>query len=335
MVYDLRPFIQWVLTEYEPTMRISPGHYRRSLGDEVHELYGTADMACVLFTLGALHPSESERSCWIAAFDAFGETGTGQWLERKPTHAPLHNTAFALAAMNLLGIVPTETPAFAKPFRPPEAIERMLDGLDWQNNVYGGSHRGAGLGAIFTLLPSLFSPDWFARYFARTDALFDAANGMMGVDKPACGDWDQIGGTFHYAFLYEFFHRRMPFPQARVDAILGLQQADGFWHPSNHYWLTLDAVYLLTRSVRFVPECSDAVAAAIGRCLRPLYERIMAPEKRDEIFFGRSDNRYHQLGVHQLTATLSVFAEAQRFLGDQDLITDYPLRLVLDYRPFI
>ena len=335
MSFDLRPLIRWILDEYEPAMRLSPGRYVRTLGDSEHELYGTADMVCVLFTLGALHPDQTQRQEWIDAFEVFRDPDSGQWLERQATHDPLHNTAFALAAMNLLGIVPRQLPTLAETYRDAAAMEQMLDSLDWRNDVYGGSHRGAGLGAIFALLPSLFSACWFARYFDRTDRLFDRDNGMMGQDKPLSGDWDQIGGTFHYAFLYEFFHLPMPFPRARIDAILGLQRPDGFWHASNRFWLTLDAVYLLTRSLRLAPQRGQDVARAVRRCLSPLYEQIMDPPTREAIFFGRSDNRWQRLGVHQLTATLSLFAEAQALLGSGEVISGYPLRLVLDYRPFI
>ena len=41
------------------------------------------------------------------------------------------------------------------------------------------------------------------------------------------------------------------------------------------------------------------------------------------------------LGVHLLTATVSLFAEAQAFLGAAEVVTTRPLRLVLDSRPFI
>jgi hypothetical protein len=36
-----------------------------------------------------------------------------------------------------------------------------------------------------------------------------------------------------------------------------------------------------------------------------------------------------------LTAAISIAAEAQQFLGAQEVVTERPLRLVLDRRPFI
>jgi hypothetical protein len=41
------------------------------------------------------------------------------------------------------------------------------------------------------------------------------------------------------------------------------------------------------------------------------------------------------LAAHSCTAVVSLLAEAQRFLGPDEIVTTRPLRLVLDERPFI
>jgi hypothetical protein len=50
---------------------------------------------------------------------------------------------------------------------------------------------------------------------------------------------------------------------------------------------------------------------------------------------GRRTALSPKLPVHSVTAAISIAAEAQKFLGAQEVITDRPLRLVLDRRPFI
>jgi hypothetical protein len=327
-VFDLREFVHWIVSEFEPSVRLpgGAGHYTSKAGRTTIELYGVSDMACILHTIGALRPGEKERGDWAAAFQTLQDPKSGWLLEKTPTHSAQHNTAFALAAMELLDLVPTHPVTMG----PEHAdVRAFLGALNWKTAVYGESHKGAGLGSIYALVPALGTPAWFAEYFATCDALFDPRNGMMGIDKPAGGDFDQIGGTFHYAFLYQYFNRQMPFPEKRIDAVIGLQQPDGYWHPTNHLWLTLDAVYLLTRTLRQQPHRFDEVRAVVRRVMEIFQREVFSPEGRKKTILTGN------LPVHSLTAAISLAAEAQQFLGAHEVVTEKPLRLVLDRRPFI
>lgn len=325
--YDLREFVRWVTAEFEPSVRLpgGAGQYARAIGETSTELYGVADMACILYTLNALRPNERERQEWAAAFQTFQNPETGWLLEKSPTHAPLHNTAFALAAMQLLDLAPKHAVRIGAEFAEPRAF---LETLDWKKAVYSGSHQGAGIGSIHALVPELNSPAWFEKYFAFCDSLFDPNNGLMGREKPAGGDSDQVGGTFHYQFLYETFNRFMPYPERRIDTVIGLQQPDGYWHATNHLWLTFDAIYLLTRTVRYCPYRFADIQQVIRRTLSVLMHDVYSPDGRRETFAGK-------MPVHSLTAALSILAEAQHFLGAQEVITERPLKLILNRRPFI
>src|SRR5471030_2343091 len=127
-------------------------------------------MACILYTLGRLHPTDGERAEWAAAFQEFQVAGTGWLVEKSPTHDPLHNTAFALAAMQLLDLVPAQPVKVDATYADPAAF---LATLDWRTKVYPESHKGAGIGAIHALVPALNSPVWFEAYFAACDTYFD------------------------------------------------------------------------------------------------------------------------------------------------------------------
>src|SRR5208283_3403809 len=52
-IFDLREFVQWIIAEFEPSVRLpgGAGNYARSPGQTTTELYGVADMACILYTL--------------------------------------------------------------------------------------------------------------------------------------------------------------------------------------------------------------------------------------------------------------------------------------------
>jgi hypothetical protein len=174
----------------------------------------------------------------------------------------------------------------------------------------------------------LDKPDWFRDYFSYCGSLFDPRSGLMGRNKPPTGDADQVGGTFHYSFLYQQFNRRMPYPERRIDAVLGLQQPDGYWSPDNHLWLTLDALYLMTRTVSHVPYRAADVRAAARKAMDSLMLDAYSPAGRNATFKGTET-------VHLVTAAVSIAAELQQFFGADTILTEAPLHLVLDRRPFI
>jgi hypothetical protein len=327
-VIDLRDFVRWIVDDFEPSIRLpgGAGRYPRQPGQNSPALYGVADMACVLYTIGALDPSTAERAQWADAFELFQNPQTGWFREKDPvTLSPQHNTAFALAAMQLLDLKPQYPVKMDAEYARPRAY---LDSLDWRNGVYRDSHKGAGVGSIYALVPALRSPGWFSEYFSACDDLFQANNGLMGQRKPAGGDVDQVGGTFHYSFLYRYFNRSMPYPEHRIDSILGLQQPDGYWTAGNHLWMTLDAIYLMTRTLRYNPHRMDDVRSSVRRAIAALERDVFSPE-------GRKKTVSENAGVHSLTAAINIAAEAQQFFGAQEVITDWPLKLVLDRRPFI
>jgi hypothetical protein len=325
--YDLRDFVRWILEEMEPSARLPgpAGHYSRVFDNKTMELYGTADMACILYTIGQLHPTEKQRSEWADAFNEFQNPDTGYLVEKSPTLSPLHNTAFALAAMNLLDLTPKYPLKFAEDFKDPVAA---LSKLDWKTAVYLESHKGAGMGAIFALSPGLADKKWFDDYFSFCDQMFDPHNGLMGQGKPPGGDYDQVGGTFHYSFLFNYFNRRMPFPERRIDSVIGTRNPDGYWLATNHLWLTLDAMYLLTRTSRYCDYRKDDIRALVRSIMDQAMSEVYSPDGRKKSFVGKTP-------VHSVTCAINMAAEAQNFLGADEVITDWPLHIVLDRRPFI
>ena len=91
--------------------------------------------------------------------------------------------------------------------------------------------------------------------------------------------------------MYEFFHRPMPFPQARINSVLGLQLADGLWHATNRWWLTLDAIYLMTRS-RPEGAQKQAVTDSLRRAMTILFAVMNEPAERDSAFYGVAGDRF-------------------------------------------
>jgi hypothetical protein len=325
VVLDVSPLVDWIRTELVPAVRHGDSYARRVGGPP--DVYGLADVVCILATLGDLDASVSARDRWQRAFDELQDPETGLFVEREPSHLAVHANAFTVAAMDLLGLRPQWPMTAFAPYAKCSAIEPWLrDELSWTEHTYLWSHSGAGLASLAILLPDQFETGWLDEFFARLETRLDPATGMFGTAKPRTGDLDQVGGTFHYCFLYEHRRRELPGAAARVDAVLGLQQADGLWDPTNPFWLTLDGVYLLTRSVLRAPRRSDDVVDAVRRASAAVIQLV--GDDPWSVFGG-------DLGVHSVTAAVSLLAEAQRFLGQREIGTGKPLNLVLDRRPFV
>jgi hypothetical protein len=130
------------------------------------------------------------------------------------------------------------------------------------------------------------------------------------------------------SFIYGHHNRHLLYPEKRIDAVLALQQPDGHWDKTNRTWLTLDAIYMMTRTVRYCPYRIDDVQRAVRRSMETMMVELFSPE-------GRKKSLSPTLPMHSVTCAVSIVAEAQQFLGPDQVITEWPLHLVLDRRPLI
>jgi hypothetical protein len=337
--WDVRPFETWIVDEYLPSLRVSAraGDYARRPGETESALYGAADVACILYSLGRLDPSADEAAEWLALLGAFQDPVSGFFVDRSASLSTAHNTGFAVGAMNLLqpelsdGQLPSSPLRFARLIREPADAERFAGSLDWRNDCYEAGENLIGHASSFFNVSGAVPADWFewlVDYVERTK--LDATNGMLGVDKPPGGDTDQIGGTLHFDFFWAALGRQLPFGSARTEALLGLQLPSGLWDANNPWWLSFDAVYMLRRALQDVSADQAArVQAAVARAASVLTERATDPDQR------RSDFVEPWIGAHMITGAVSFFAYAQQVLGESRVITDRPLRSVLDRRPYI
>ena len=331
MVYDVRPFVGWIIDELEPSVRVGSGagEYARRVGGEFVEVYGAGDMACILYTLDELDPSESERAQWAAQLRAFQDPGSGYFIAKTAYLSKVHNTAFTLGAMDLFDAQPAHPLLFAKNFDTPEKMGEYIESRDWANGVYLGGEDVVGLASAFALVPGTVTDDWFTWFMDYFDTnLFDSNNGMVGRGTSPEGTLDQIGGTFHFAFFWESHGRQMPYGEKRIDSILGLQRPDGDWDSGNLLWMPFDSIYMLTQAAADTGHRVDDVRNCVRSVTALALERVMDEETRQQTFVTGD------MGVHMLNGTLGIFAVAQEFLGEE-VVTSSPLKLVLKKRPYI
>jgi len=332
---DLQPFLDTVESLVARHALGDPGGYARwtcpdpagppELGANP---YGCADAVNLLYTLGKLPERAEVRSAWIGALQALQDPDDG--LFHEATHHPIHTTAHCVAALELLDAMPRHPLRALAPLREPGAMESFLDALDWSGNPWLEAHRGAGLYAALLLVGDVDSA-WQDRYFAWLAREVDPHTGLLRrgcVPNTPEGEpllFPHLAGTFHYLFNFEHGGRELPHPEALVETCLRIFEGELFPFSRFVGFAEIDWVYCLTRSLR---RC-DHRAGDARRALAAFAERHLAfldsldPETDD----GLDD-------LHSLFGTVCALAELQSVLGER-LVSDRPLRLVLDRRPFI
>lgn len=334
-MHDLTPFIAQVRAALaRHAVAGGTGRYRRWLWADEHNprdlgvtVYGCADAAHVLYTLGELPGDPAGRAAWIATLRSFQDPATG--LFSSSDHHPLHTTAFVAGALELFDARPLHPLRALAPYATREGLRSLLESLDWTGQPWAESHRGAGIYAAMVLAGDL-SPEWEDWYFAWLGENQDPATGLWRrgcLDTPRSAPrFHHLASTFHYLFNHDYARRPLRHAEALVDFCLELHRS-GQLPPmgAGLSWNEIDFLYTLRslqkRTSHRAAE-SRAVIAAIAEQLVASLGRI-APDT-DE---GLND-------LHTLFAGLCSLAVVQEALPGF-LRTPRPLRLVLDRRPFL
>lgn len=332
MKKDINPLIQNILHMIE-THKVREGAYARWIMDNgtdrkmgVNE-YGCADAANILYTLGYFPKNVEERQAWVNELQQMQEPETG--LFKEATHHPIHTTAHCTAALELFDALPRYPLTAFEPYKTKEGLYELLESLDWSESPWNMSHRGAGIYAALTNAEEA-TPEWNKWYF---EWLWNEADPETGLwrkgyapngKRPA---YEHMAGSFHYLFNHE--HAKMPlrYPEKMIDSCLAMYQegkmTKNFGRGVN--FLEIDWVYCITRALR---QCDHRFA----ECVAAVEE--FADGYLDYLLSLDPDTSPEMDDLHALFGAVCCVAELQRFLPGQ-VLTDRPLRLVLDRRPFI
>ncbi len=328
-MFDLNPLVARVEETLERHKTAATGVYDRWAGadnptyDGINP-YGVADAANILYTIGQFPRDMAERAHWVAVLQNLQDPETGLYQER--THHPFHVTAHCIAALELFDSKPLHPLVGMAHLSEPAALVAFLDALDWRGHPWNASHQGAGLYAA-RVLAGEASPAWEAAYFDWLWNEADPATGMLrrgclGPDVPG-GIFGHLAGTFHYLFNQEYARRPLRYPAALVDFCLEFHRGQTLGRAVG--FAEVDWVYCLTRAVRQSGHRFEDSRVA----LREFAARYIA-------YLNGLDTQTHPRwnDLHALFGALCCLAELQTALPGQ-FLTDKPLKLVLDRRPFI
>ncbi len=330
---DLQPWIDRVRTLVDAHRLEAPGAYARwrAAGPGRQrdlDPYGCADAANLLYTLGDLPRDPGERAGFVETLRALQDPETG--LYREATHHEIHTTAHCLGALQLFDAGPRHALAALAPLAEPGALEDFLAALDWRDDPWLASHRGAGVYAA-RVLAGEASRDWERRYFAWLDAESDPETGLWrrGLVSPPYrwgeSRFPHLAGTFHYLFNLEHARRPLPHPAALVDTCLAIGAEDPYPLGRLVSFAEVDWVYCLGRALaQSGHRRGEAMAALEAFCGRYVAFLTGLDLEADD---GAAD-------LHRLFGAVCCLAELQRLLPGR-LDTRRPLQLVLDRRPFI
>lgn len=330
---DLRSFLGAAENIVERHNLGETGRFARWLADEANlgldlgvNPYGCADALNLLYTVGKL-PPERERGAWIEVLRGFQDAEGG--LFREATHDPIHTTAHCIAALELLDAPPRHPLRALEGLRDRAALRSYLDGLEWNWNPWGESHKGAGLYAAMVLAGEV-GQDWQDFYF---EWLWNESDPSSGLWRRGCvgagGDallFHHLAGSFHYLFNHEYARRPIPHPERMIDTCLRIREA-GLFPPLGRSvgFAEVDWVYCLSRARRQSGYRFGDVRAALESFAREYVAFLFELDPHTDA--GLND-------LHQLFGAVCALAELQQAVPGL-LRSERPLRLVLDRRPFI
>lgn len=319
----------------KPPTRFSVEHDQERMS-----LYGLCDM---VFNLTIPNEIENyinthddlERKDWISNIQSYQSETTGWFKEgifNYGFHFKEHSTAFAVSALNLLGAKPKYPLKIRESLNSEGKVYHWLKKIpEWGLLFWPGSHRGGGIGATFATLGKENYPheDFFNWYFKWLDSKADPEVGFWRIG------WNhkikrrltiqELGGSIHYYWIYEFLDHPIPFPEKVIDSTLKLQNKLGLWDNNVSYCIDLDAIFSLVRCCKLTNGYrKEDIEFAIIK-----YLDYTIPSLNDKDFlFNRYDN------THRLTGCLEAIAEIYKYMPE---LFDLPKPWIetLDITPWI
>jgi len=346
---DLRPLIREIQNCVARHELDTKGAYCRWLwegpvwgdGSPARELgkneYGCADAANILYTVNDFYCDEETRRARIRELQAMQNAETGMFYE--VSHDPIHTTAHCLAALQLFDAKPLYPITGLHKYYDKDELYALLDGLDWKINPWQQSHLGAGVYAALVNADEMteaFSKNYFDWFWENADETTGFWKKGYAEVAPCSNQrtvnghaslYNCMAGGFHFLFNHEYAKMPIRYPERMIDSCIKMFTENGL--PDNFMkncnFIEVDWLFCLTRAGRQTPHRYRERMALIEEFAEKYCSYMMSIDyEKDE---GFND-------LHMLFGACCALAELQSACPGK-IITEKPLRLVLDRRPFI
>ena len=225
-----------------------------------------------------------------------------------------------------------------------ELYDLLENGIDWKSKPWGQSHLGAGVYAALVNSDEI-TPEFSENYFAWFRDNADPVTGFWKKDVAdkaplnghamCIGDqavlFQYMAGGFHYLFNHEYAKQPLMYPEKVIDSCIdlynkGLPDTFGMYCD----FLEIDWVFCMTRALRQTTHRHDEAMAQLWDFAKKYVKNLT----KDDYFSenNRFNDRFNDL--HCLFGASCCLAELQQTFRGQ-IVSDKPLKLVLDRRPFI
>ena len=146
----------------------------------------------------------------------------------------------------------------------------------------------------------------------------DAANILYSIGHMA--------GSFHYLFNHEHAHMPLRYPDKVIDSCIELWDNNS-WElfAKSMGFIDIDWVFCMTRAMQQTCHRWDEAMVCLEQAAQRMTELITRVG---------ADRIKNENDLHAIFGTVCCLAELQRALRGR-IITEKPLKLVLDRRPFI
>jgi hypothetical protein len=309
-------------------------------------LYGSADVAHVLATTGALGSlSAADRAAWAAQINSFQAPATGFFALQPWEQAglqPWHSAAYATAALVLLGAQPAAPLTWAVSVAEggPAAWAAEFEGLlnattPTCNSIWCMAHKIAAFPAALLMTrgaerDAAFFAWWAGTFLAGAvdpSTAMWCARPQWGPPAVAC-----LGGAFHMDFVLTALRAPLLLPHTLIRVVAGMQSAaTGLWGgDASPNYIDLDGLYQVLRPAAQVggagaPEWATARAACV-RYLAAAEAALNDPARVLGAVYGANS--------HILPAAVAGVAECAKFFP-QLVRTARPWVQTLDVAPFV
>lgn len=345
-ILDIRPIIRAMKETVINHELATPGQYCRWLWQDAsgkRELgvneYGCADAANILYTINEFFCDAETRAARIRALQALQHKEDGMF--REATHHTIHTTAHCTAALQLFDAKPLYPLCGLHPHMGKEALRSFLErGIDW-NNPWPESHKGAGIYAALVNSDEIteeFQKNYFEWLWENTDEKtgfwkvgFAERAPMATVSYPDGRDkpdslFAYMAGGFHYMFNHEYARMPLRYPQRVIDSCIemyknGVRKTFG----ESVGFIEVDWVYCINRASRQTSYRNDEVRKLLWDFATKYVNYLLSIDYKTHEDFN---------DLHMLFGCSCALAELQEAFPGK-IISEKPLRLVLNRRPFI